>query len=381
MIAAAHPTSASSAPVGGGLVQSVLVNRALAGIAVGQALQFGATLEDASWSTLTGQTIRWASAHTALATASGIGLVAGLGAGTATVSVTSGSTAITVTAPYGGGTILFQENFQDTAFASRGWYDNTSMAITSTVAGSTSALEVHFPTGATVPTWGGAARHLFQPSATVYVSYWVKYSANWVGSGQTYQPHEFLLLSSLDSAYSGLSDAYLAAYVEHNYQASGGFPVLNLQDSRNININYGPPPVNLLGVTENRSTSGCNGVAESQFTWSCFNRPPWYNMKTLEASQPTFLPNPGTGYKNNWNHVEAYFQLNSVVGGIGQSDGIMQYWFNGVLVMAATNVQFRTGANPTLLFNQFLIAPYIGAGSPADQYLWVANLTVATGKP
>jgi hypothetical protein len=44
-------------------------------------------------------------------------------------------------------------------------------------------------------------------------------------------------------------------------------------------------------------------------------------------------------------------------------------------------VQFRTGANPTLLFNQFLIAPYIGAGSPADQYLWVANLTVATGKP
>jgi len=31
-------------------------------------------------------------------------------------------------------------------------------------------------------------------------------------------------------------------------------------------------------------------------------------------------------------------------------------------------------------FNQFIIAPYIGDGSPVDQTMWVDNLTVATSR-
>ncbi|PYP69160.1 MAG: hypothetical protein DMD41_17285, partial [Gemmatimonadetes bacterium] len=45
------------------------------------------------------------------------------------------------------------------------------------------------------------------------------------------------------------------------------------------------------------------------------------------------------------------------------------------------DILFRTGARPSINFHQFLIAPYIGDGSPADQYMWVDNLTVATGAP
>ena len=105
------------------------------------------------------------------------------------------------------GSLLFQESFADNAFAARGWYDNTAMAITTAqhVVGSSSALEVHFLPGATTPTWGGAARHLFPASATLYISYWVKYSTNWVGSAHTYHPHEFLVLSDLDGDWDGPS--------------------------------------------------------------------------------------------------------------------------------------------------------------------------------
>ena len=38
----------------------------------------------------------------------------------------------------------------------------------------------------------------------------------------------------------------------------------------------------------------------------------------------------------------------------------------------------RTGENPDMKFNQFLIAPYIGDGSPVEQTMWIDNLTVST---
>ena len=88
---------------------------------------------------------------------------------------------------------LLRDDFEDTGFGTRGWYDfaNTpTLTDTTHIAGSTRALEVRFAAGATTPPWG-LGRRLFAPSPTVYVSYWVKYSPNWVGSGQLYHPHEF----------------------------------------------------------------------------------------------------------------------------------------------------------------------------------------------
>src|SRR5207247_7561937 len=59
----------------------------------------------------------------------------------------------------------------------------------------------------------------------------------------------------------------------------------------------------------------------------------------------------------------------------------MQYWFNGALVIDRHDILFRTGARPTIRFHQFLIAPYIGDGSPVDQYMWIDDLTLANGRP
>ena len=276
---------------------------------------------------------------------------------------------------------LIQEGFEDTAFSGRGWYDNTTPIVTTAQHHSgVGAAEFHFLPGATTAVNGGSMRHLFTPSNSVYISYWVKYSTNWVGSGQLFHPHEFLILSNQDGDFDGPSHNWLTAYVEHNYQ-NGGIPRLALQDNKMINTTFGTPPVNLVGITENRSTDGCNGVVETGVVTSCFNMPPWYNGKEISAPQVWFQPNPGTDYKGDWNHVEAYFKLNSIAGGIGQADGTAQYWFNGMPVIDRHDIVFRTGMNPNIQFHQFMIAPYIGSGSPADQYMWVDDLSLGTQSP
>ena len=227
---------------------------------------------------------------------------------------------------------------------------------------------------------GGAQRHKFTPTNSLYISFHVKYSANWVGSQVTYHPHELYVMSTLDGDYDGPSSNFLTLYVEHNYQ-NGGIPVLALQDNKSINYSYGSLPRNLVGVTEARSTAGCNGIAEANIASQCYNAGDgtWYNAKVLKGPV-VFQPSTGQGYKNNWNFVEVFFQLNSIVNGIGQNDGVMQYWFNGALIIDRHDILFRTGARPTLQFSQFLIAPYIGVGSPVTQSMFIDNLRLATGR-
>jgi hypothetical protein len=367
------------------LVASVGVTPASASVTAGQIVQFTATARDASGNALSGRGMTWSSSSDAVARVNVSGLVVGEAAGSAMITATSegksGTAVITVNAASAGGAVLFQEHFEDNNFASRGWYDNTSLITTSAqhAPGGTRALEMHFPVGSTTPTAGGSARYLFPATATMYISYWVKYSTNWVGSAQSYHPHEFLVMSDLDGDYDGPSNGWLVGYVEHNYQ-NGGIPRLALQDSKAINTSLGTPPIDLGGVTENRSVGGCNGVVESNVVTTCVHFSTWYNVKELTASQVAFQANPGPGYKGDWNHVEAYFQLNSVVGGIGVPDGVMQYWFNGTLMIDRHDILLRTGTRPTIKFHQFLIAPYIGDGSPVDQYMWVDDLVVATAK-
>jgi len=370
------------------VVTTVTVAPPGASINVGATVTLTATVKDAQGNVMTGQTITWSSSNTAIATVSSSGVVTGVAPGSATVTATcsgkTGSSAVTVTSPPPpppGGTILFQEDFENSSIGSRGWYDNTSAQISTVehISGSTASAQYHFLSGAMTPTSGGAQRHKFTPSNSFYVSFYVKYSTNWVGSGQAYHPHEFYILSTLDGDYDGPSQNFLDVYVEHNYQ-NGGRPRLAIQDNKSVNTSQGAVPNNLIGVTENRSTSGCNGVVESNFPSECYNAGTyWYNSKTL-TGPVTFQPNAGAGYKNNWNFVEAYFQLNTIVNGIGQADGVMQYWFNGTLIIDRHDILFRTGNRPTLQFSQFLIAPYIGDGSPADQYMWIDNLRAATAR-
>jgi len=379
----------AAAPPPPPVVTTVTVAPPTASIVVGATVTLTATVKDQNGNVMSGQTITWSSGNTANATVSSSGVVTGVAQGSATITANcsgkAGTSTVTVTTPPPppppGGTILFQENFEDGNIGSRGWYDNTSAQISTVehISGSTASAQYHFLSGAMTPTSGGAQRHKFTPTNSFYVSFYVKYSTNWVGSGQAYHPHEFYILSSLDGDYDGPSQNFLDVYIEHNYQ-NGGKPRLAMQDNKAVNTSQGALPNNLIGVTENRSTGGCNGVAETNIFSECYNAGSyWYNDKQLEGPV-VFKTTAGAGYKNNWNFVEAYFQLNTIVNGIGQADGVMQYWFNGTLIIDRHDILFRTGNRPTLQFSQFLIAPYIGDGSPADQYMWIDNLRAATAR-
>jgi Bacterial Ig domain len=273
------------------------------------------------------------------------------------------------------GTLLFQEGFEDANLAARGWYDNaTPLLSTDHVAGSTNSIQYKFNQGATSPTAGSAVRRKFTPTDSVYLGYWVKYSTNWVGSQKPYHPHEFHFLTTADGDWSGLSFDRLTTYIEQN----GGTPLIAIQDGSNVDqTKIG---VNLTSVTEARGVAGCNGSSDG-YPDNCYsNGSAFVNEKKWFAASQFFTDSPGQFYKSDWHFVEAYVKMNTVVGGKGINNGVVQYWFDGHLIIDHHDVLLRTAVNATMQFNQLVIAPYIGDGSPVTQSMWIDSLSVGTGK-
>lgn len=274
--------------------------------------------------------------------------------------------------------ILFTENFEDAHLTSRGWYDNNRLTISTSehISGSAASIEFRFAKGATTPTSGGSARRKFSPNESVYLSYWVKYSANWEGSNKPYHPHEFTFITSIDGDYIGPAATHLTTYVEQNE----GTPMLSIQDALNIDASRINQDLTL--VTEQRGVAGCNGSSDVYPKGDCYLSGNQYrNGKSWKANRIYFTDTLGAFYKSDWHFIEAYFKLNSIVAGKGIADGIVQYWFDRKPVIDVRNMMMRTGQHPLMKFNQFLMAPYIGDGSPVEQTMWVDDLTVATGRP
>jgi hypothetical protein len=275
--------------------------------------------------------------------------------------------------------ILFQENFEDSNFAGRGWYDNKSPLLSSVehITGSTNSLQFHFAKGAVTPdNFAASMRRKFQATDSVYISYYIKHSSSWVGSNVAYHPHMFYFLTNKDGDWTGPSYTYMTAYIEEN----AGKSLVRIQDGMNIDrSNIGK---DLTGITENRSVAGCNGDSDGYGAGECYpNGSDYWNGKQWKSSSVLFGNTQGPYYKNDWHLVEAYIKLNSIVNGKAAKDGIVQYWLDGNPILDHKNVVIRTGKNPDMMFNQILIGPYIGVGSPVDQSMWIDNLVVATTPP
>ena len=99
----------------------------------------------------------------------------------------------------------------------------------------------------------------------------------------------------------------------------------------------------------------------------------------LHAGAVYFGDTPGPRYKNDW-HRRGYFRLNSIQNGQGAPDGVIRYCLTA-RYHRRTNVILRTAQHPNMQWNQFMIAPWIGDGSPVDQTMWVDNLSVETTRP
>jgi hypothetical protein len=276
-------------------------------------------------------------------------------------------------------TILFRELFDDANVTSRQWYDNAKVIISTKehIPGSKGSSEYHWFKGATAPETGGSMRRLFTPSDSVYVDFWVRYSANYTGSDHPYHPHEFLILTTDNDSTAGPAFTYLTAYIEQNE----GIPQLGLQDGMNIDLSK--LKTDLTGITENRAVCGCNGVRnEEKATYvDCYkvNDTMFWNGKVWKADKVYFQSTRGQYYQNDWHHIAAFFKLNTISDQKGKPDGVIRYWYDDKLIIESDKVILRTAKHPSMKFNQFMIAPWIGDGSPVDQTFWVDDLTLSTG--
>ena len=273
--------------------------------------------------------------------------------------------------------MVFQERFDDTALGSRGWYDGTHPVLSPVTRGGTSrrSLEYRFETGSTKPFAGSPLRKKLSPSESVFLSYYVKYSDNWVGSQQLYHPHEFHFLTTADDDWAPLSNTHLTVYVEQ----TAGTPLVAIQDG--ANIDQARTGENLTRATERRGVAGCNGDGD-RYPGHCYLAGhAWMNEKKWLAPKPLFTSVAGPFYKGDWHFVEAYIKLNTVAAGRAVNDGIVQYWFDGVPAIDHRDVLLRTAAHPAMQFNQLVIAPYIGDGSPIAQTMWIDDLSIATRRP
>jgi hypothetical protein len=279
--------------------------------------------------------------------------------------------------------VLFSEDFDDVNLSQRGWYDGVTPRFSTTerTPGSTRSVEFRFRQGATKPdsatrTSGqGSMRKKFQASDSVYIRFYVKYSANWVGSQKAYHPHEFYILTNKSGDWTGPAFTQLTFYVEQN----GGRPQIGIQDGVNVDkANIGK---DLTRTTERRAVAGCNGDSDGYGKGECYAAGSnYWNGKMWRADNILFGNTKGSYYKNDWHLVEAYIKLNSIVNGKGVNDGIMQYWFDGQPVIDRRNVVIRTGQHADMKFNQLIIGPWIGNGSPVDQTFWVDKLLVARSR-
>ncbi|HPV29902.1 MAG TPA: hypothetical protein PLT30_10550 [Deltaproteobacteria bacterium] len=268
---------------------------------------------------------------------------------------------------------LFNEGFEDNSFASRGWFDDTSVDIdTSTKYSGTGSLRLTWAAGQTNPPLVAAMRKDFTPTDTLYISMYWRFNSNWVGSGVGYHPHLLYILSDLDDHWGGLAQNYLDTYIE----VSNLTPRMIIQDGMNVNYSYGALPNNLTATTENRDVAGCNGCLAGS---DCGDSAACYAVGGGTYWNGRFWNGSRNFNLNTWHKVEVYMKMNSISSGRAIADGIMWMKVDGNYVINKTKMVYRTNQRPTMKWRTLVIAPWIGDGSPQAQTMWIDNLTVATG--
>ncbi len=306
----------------------------------------------------------------------------------------------TITSPVSGAQLIFSEGFDDTNFAARGWYDGIPSSIATTGCYSGAGCSIWtFNSGGTNPTQmpAGSMRHEFTATDTIYTSFWIKFATGWEGSQQTVHPHIICLLSDLDDTanpYSALAANYLNTYIEFHsdvFASQGDYNIysqIDLQDEKNTNPNYGAVPNDLRAMTENRSVNQCNTPSYDGAVASCYadgvtctSGMNCYPSGTSFYSANDWIATTPPVSTGAWHHIEAYMKMNSIVGGIGQTDGIMQEWMDGTQTINFSNMIYRTGQHPTMKWAQFTISPFIGNGSPVTQTMYIDSLAVYNGLP
>jgi len=240
--------------------------------------------------------------------------------------------------------LLFSERFDDARLLERGWYDGERFAISKQQprAGG-GCIEYHWNAGTTNPASSSGIRHLFEPTDTAYLRYYLKLSKGWGWTGRAYHPHLTHFMTTENEKYAGPAASHLTLYIE----PWNGRLRLAAQDIQNKDSPH--------GLTQGPLRGG-------------------YNATMWDSEQALFTD-------DQWHCVEAQFTLNSLdlKADKPNADGIVRGWFDGKLVIEKTDVVLRSTDFPKMKFNQFLLTPYFGPGLlPHEQTLWIDELSVST---
>ena len=243
--------------------------------------------------------------------------------------------------------LRFSESFDDADLLKRGWYDGSKFKVVSEGAyDGKGCIEFHWDANTTTPSSSSGIRHLFDPSDSVYLRYYIKLSPGWGWTGRDYHPHMTHFMTTENEAYRGGANSHLTLYIE----PQEGHLRLGATDMQNVDAPH--------GLTQGELKGG-------------------YNGKLYDSPQVLFND-------DKWHCVEAYFKLNSVdvAKGTWAKDGIIKGWFDGKLVVDKNDVVLRTVDFPNMKFNQFLLLPYFGPGLlPHAQTLWIDDLAVGSQRP
>ena len=240
--------------------------------------------------------------------------------------------------------VLFAESFDDPGLLKRGWYDGARFAISEEepYAGK-GCIEYRWEAAARTPTGSSGIRHLFEPTDTVYLRFYIRLSRGWGWTGRPYHPHLMHFMTTENGKFRGPASSHLTLYVE----PWNGRLRLAAQDIQNKDAAH--------GLTQGPLRGG-------------------YNGRFYDSKQVLFND-------DRWHCVEAMFQLNSLDPKADKpnADGIVRGWFDGKLVIDRADVVLRSTDFPKMKFNHFLLAPYFGPGLlPHAQALWIDELAVGT---
>jgi hypothetical protein len=243
-------------------------------------------------------------------------------------------------------TVLVSESFDDARLLERGWYDGDNFVIRAAEpwAGQ-GAIEFTWKEGGTKPAASTGARRLFEPSPVIHLRFHIRLSKDWGWTGKPYHPHLIQFMTTENDKWRGPAASHLTVYVE----PWDGKLRLAAQDIQNEKAPH--------GLTQGALKGGFNG-------------------RMFDSKEKLFTDDA-------WHCVEAMFQLNTLdlEADKPRADGIVRGWFDGKLVVEATDVVLRSTDWPQMKFNQLLLLPYFGPGLlPHAQTLWIDELAVGTGR-
>jgi len=275
---------------------------------------------------------------------------------------------------------VLEELFNDDDFSVRGWIDGYMNNIIEDEERGPVGMWAWNEGDKTPKNFSSMRKDLGRDYEKLFIKYYVKYDDDWIGSQKNYHPHLIAIRSNYDffilGEYGGGANAYLTVYFDSwvNPKNNKIHPWFQLQDSRNINYDYGMPPQNIADKTEYRSVGGCNGCLNGQDCGTndtCFNisNNYWYSAREWVIEDIYYL-------RDKWIKEEYYIEMNSIKNGKGIPDGILKIWHDDKLIFKSANMLFRTGKYPDMSFRQIGFFPYIGDGSPVHQSMFIDNLKI-----